>query len=102
MKPLKFGLRVWITLTSVLSFLAGWMLFAHAGKPAPLIATQLVPADSSNVSNATNTLNPLPTLQPLPSLNDLTTNSATQLQSLPSFQNNPPASFFPSFRSRGS
>jgi len=99
MKPLKFGLRVWIALTSVLSFLAGWMLLAHAGKPAPLIASQPAAVDTSN---STSSIAPLPTLQPLPSLNDLTSSSATQLQSLPSIQSNPPASFFPSFRSRGS
>ncbi len=99
MKPLKFGLRVWIALTSVLSFLAGWMLLAHAGKPAPLIATQPAPADSANTSSV---LNPLPTLQPLPSLNQLTSNSGSTLQSLPSIQSNPSTSFFPSFRSRGS
>jgi hypothetical protein len=100
MKPLKFGLRVWITLTSVLSFLAGWMLLSHAGKPAPLIATQPAPAD---VSNNTSALQPLPTLQPLPSLNQLSTSGGSTLQSLPSIQqSNPPASFFPSFRSRGS
>ncbi len=33
MKLLKFGIRFWITITSVLSFLTGWIMLAHAPKP---------------------------------------------------------------------
>jgi len=30
---LKFILRIWITLTSISSFVAGWILLAHSPKP---------------------------------------------------------------------
>lgn len=99
MKPLKLGLRVWFTITSLLSFLVGWMLLSHAGKPAPLI-----PSDSSSSSSTSSSVsvnNPLPTLVPLPSLNSLTSGSSS-LQSLPSVSSSAPQSFFPSFRGRGS
>ena len=53
MKLLKLGLRIWITLTSVSSFLAGWVLLAHSPKPAqPKSAPSVV-------------VTPLPTLAPL-------------------------------------
>lgn len=42
MKILKKGMRVWITAASMFSFMAGWIFFAHAGKPAPLQANQPV------------------------------------------------------------
>ena len=98
MKPLKLGLRVWFTITSLVSFLVGWMLLSHAGKPTPLI-----PPDTSNAaSGSTSSIsNPLPTLQPLPSLDSLTSGSSS-LQSLPSVQSSAPQSFFPTFRGRGS
>ena len=95
MKPLKLGLRVWFTITSLVSFLVGWMLLSHAGKPTPLIPPDTSNAASSSISN------PLPTLQPLPSLGSLTTGSSS-LQSLPSVQSSAPQSFFPTFRGRGS
>ncbi len=49
MKIIKKGMRVWITAASVLSFLAGWIFFAHANKPAPLQASQ--PAVSAPAQN---------------------------------------------------
>lgn len=58
MKLLKFGLRFWITLTSVFSFLAGWAMLAHAPKPVEAAAAQ----SSSSVA-------PMPTLAPLQPLN---------------------------------
>jgi hypothetical protein len=87
MKPLKFGLRIIIAIASLISFLAGWILFSHAGKPQPLFTSQPVPDDSSNTTFV------MPKLQPIPSLNDLVTNggsSSTSLQQLPSLQNNVP------------
>ena len=55
MKLLKFGIRFWITLTSVVSFLAGWVLLAHAPKP-----------DQSHApGSGSNSPAPLPTLEPL-------------------------------------
>jgi hypothetical protein len=86
MKPLKIGLRLIIAIASLISFLAGWILFSHAGKPQPLFPSQPVPDDSSNTTFV------MPQLQPVPSLNDLVTNggSSASLQPLPSLQNNAP------------
>ena len=60
MKIFKFGLRLWITVTSILTFIAGWILLAHAPKP--------VQASSLSTGNG-NDVAPFPTLQPLPPLN---------------------------------
>ena len=75
MKTLKFGLRFWITITSVLSFVGGWIMLVHAPKPA-----QLFP-------------DPAPTLAPLPPLFDNSNNNA-QSQSLFGFQPRRSSSFF--------
>ncbi len=40
MKIFKFGIRVWFTIASLLSFLIGWIFFAHSNKPAPLQINQ--------------------------------------------------------------
>ncbi|HEX7568171.1 MAG TPA: hypothetical protein VF355_06355 [Anaerolineaceae bacterium] len=106
MKPLKLGLRVWFTITSLVSFLAGWMLLSHAGKPAPLLPPQ-TNQDNTAVTTDTSTATPLPTLQPLPSLDQLTSGSAVttnqqSLQALPSLPSTTSRNFFPSFRGRSS
>ncbi len=51
MKIIKFGLRFWITLGSVFSFLVGWAIFGHSLKP-------IQPVNTAVAS--------LPTLEPLP------------------------------------
>ncbi len=60
MKTYKLGMRVWITIAATLSFLAGWILLAHANKPMPLQFTQ--PAISTPASSSpfqtTNPVNP--------------------------------------------
>jgi hypothetical protein len=108
MKPLKLGLRVWFTITSLISFLAGWMLLSHAGKPAPLLPPQ-TNQDNMAVSTDNTTATPLPTLQPLPSLDQLTsgttsglTTNQQSLQALPSLPSTTSRNFFPSFRGRSS
>jgi hypothetical protein len=58
MKFYKKGIRLWITVTSLLSFLVGWAMLAHAPKPAQ--------ASSSPEGSVA----PLPTLAPLPPLSD--------------------------------
>lgn len=55
MKLLRFVLHFWITLTSIFSFLIGWIMLAHSPKPVQ-------PPSTSSVMVA-----PLPTLEPLPS-----------------------------------
>ncbi len=69
MKLLKFGLNVWITITSVVSFLTGWILLAHAQKPVQQNNT------SPLVSAA-----PLPTLEPLAPLSDFNSGSNSTVQ----------------------
>jgi len=95
MKPLKFGLRAWIALTSLLSFLGGWALLAHADQP-PVLFTN--PVESPAHSQAD-----LPVLEPVPSLEDL--NVTGSIQSLPSISSAPRAaanSAAPRLRTRGS
>jgi len=58
MKILKFSLRFWITFASIFSFVGGWIMLAHAPKPA-----QLFP-DAA------------PTLAPLPPLFDMADNTS--------------------------
>ena len=77
MKFLKFGLHFWIVITSVLSFLTGWILLAHAPKPV-----------QSNVSTSVSAT-PLPTLEPL-----------APLSSFNSDANNFQSSPFPGFQPR--
>ena len=102
MKPLKLALRIWITITSVLSFLVGWALLSHAPKPASIFSSQTT--TSSSVSGPA-AVDPLPTLAPIPSLDSIISNpsSSVNLQPLPSFTNNATTNnFVPQFRSRGS
>ncbi|MBI3738605.1 MAG: hypothetical protein HY258_06135 [Chloroflexi bacterium] len=56
MKLLKFGLRFWIALTSVFSFMVGWVMIAHSPKPV-------------QSSSASSSISALPTLTPLQPLN---------------------------------
>ena len=95
MKLFKFGLRIWIMLTSILSFLMGWIMIAHAPKP-----TQNVGASASYAT-------PLPTLAPLLNIGSgIDQNTGNILQSSPlSLQpsNNTFApALMPRFRSGGS
>ncbi|MCL4529639.1 MAG: hypothetical protein M1282_09505 [Chloroflexi bacterium] len=94
MKLFKLGLRIWIAITSVGTFMVGWIMIAHAPKPVQ-------PASSSSVSVA-----PLPTLAPLAPLN-FSNNGAGQSQSFTIQQapaQAPIQNFFsqPSFRTSGS
>ena len=54
MKIIKKGMRVWITVASMFSFVAGWVFFAHSNKPAPLqinTPSQSAPASSSSIQS---------------------------------------------------
>ncbi len=80
MKLLKFGLNFWITITSVASFLTGWILLAHAPKPI------------QNNSSPRVEVAPLPTLEPLAPLSDFNSgfnNAQPQAQSSPFFNFQP-------------
>ncbi len=49
MKIIKKGLRVWLTIASVFTFLGGWIILSHSNKPAPLqISQPAITAPSSN------------------------------------------------------
>lgn len=91
MKLLKIGIRFWVTITSVLSFLTGWVMLAHAPKP-------------NQASSAyTNISAPLPTLEPLRPLSDFGSDEDNfQNQPLFSVQPNTRSQFRPSFRTGGS
>lgn len=77
MKLLKFGLRFWITLGSVFSFLIGWMIFGHSLKPAQ-------PFSQANLTT-------LPTLEPLPPLGGMQDSRNRQFPQIsqPSFSSRP-------------
>lgn len=57
MKIFKRSMRLWITIASMFSFFGGWILLAHANKPAPLQFAQ--PAISAPASSPSiQTINP--------------------------------------------
>ena len=91
MKFLKIGIRFWLTLTSVVSFLTGWVMLAHAPKPVQASST------------ATDVATPLPTLEPL---NPLSTFGSDEdnVQNQPLFGVQPSvrSQFRPGFRTGGS
>jgi hypothetical protein len=60
MKLWKTLIRIWLTLASLISFLIGWVVLAHAPKPNQFTA--------SNVPAA-------PKLDPVPSLNEVMNSS---------------------------
>jgi hypothetical protein len=91
MKLLKIGIRFWITLTSLLSFLTGWVMLAHAPKP------NQAGFSSSNVAT------PLPTLEPLnPVSGSGSDDNNFQNQPLFSVQPSVRSQFRPAFRTGGS
>jgi hypothetical protein len=87
-KIIKTTLRLWLALTSLLALLSGWVLLAHAEKPAPLVSPQ------SQVSSLT-----IPQLAPIPSLEQLqqSPDNSPQISNVPSVSFN-----FPILRTRGS
>jgi hypothetical protein len=85
MRITRLALRVWIATTSLAGFLGGWVLLAHAPKPAPLVMAAPASAEAS--------LPPLPTL---PALGE----GSVQLQPLPTLPQN--LGTFSRLRTRGS
>jgi hypothetical protein len=90
MKILKIGIRFWLTLTSVLSFLTGWVMLAHAPKP------------NQTGFPASNVTAPLPTLEPLRPLAGSDDNNNFQNQPLFSVQPSVRSQFRPAFKTGGS
>ena len=91
MKFLKLGIRFWVTMTSVVSFLTGWVMLAHAPKP------------TQTSSASTNISVPLPTLEPLRPLSDFGSDE-DNVQNQPFFSVQPSvrSQFRPSFQTGGS
>ena len=84
MKLWKTLIRIWLTLASLISFLVGWVVLAHAPKPNQFKA--------SNVQAA-------PKLDPVPSLDQVMNSDQSQTQSFLSVQ---PIQRRPVLRSGGS
>jgi hypothetical protein len=65
---LKIVLRLWFAFVSLFSFMAGWVLFAHSGKPADAntAISQVPPPQVSSIT--------LPQLAPVLSLQQLQQN----------------------------
>ncbi len=80
MKILKLGLRLWITVTSLMSFLVGWVMLAHAPKPN---------TSNSAAANPASSVAPMPTLAPLPPLMGNNNNSDFQNQNQFQFNDQP-------------
>jgi hypothetical protein len=75
MKPLKLGLRFWLLITSIFSFLGGWAMLSHAGKPTPfsIFTSPNTEPSTDTLADAqpTSSFAAMPTLQPIPSLDSL-------------------------------
>jgi hypothetical protein len=76
MRLMKIALRFWIGLTSVFSFLGGWVLLAHSPKP---VSSSPAPAAGQAAA-----IDPLPTLAPLPPLK-LPNGSTSSGETIPQF-----------------
>ena len=78
MKKIKPLLHFWIALASSLSFVGGWIIFAHTNKPASVYSGL-----SGTSAQSTTALAPIPSLD---SLVKNATGGQTSLQPLPSIQ----------------
>lgn len=86
-KKFKNVLRYWFAITSVLSFLGGWVILAHSPKPVQPVTT---------VNSAS-----LPTLPPIQAFGNVNNNGLGFFS--PNPQSNPlPSSGFPILRTGGS
>jgi len=94
MKATKIILRIWIAVTSLATFLGGWIFLSHAPKPA-----SLSPALDRVESPAG--FQPLPALPTVSSM-DSTNLDDQRLQPLPTLSVDTPSNFFPRMRTGGS
>ena len=88
MKPFKIFLRYWFAITSVLSFLAGWIILAHSPKPVQ-------PTTSSSLA-------PLPTLAPIQTFGNVNNNGLGFFSPNNSQTNSQPSLGFTRMRTGGS
>jgi hypothetical protein len=91
MKRMKNVLRLWMASVSLGGFLGGWVLLAHAPKPA----------STTSSSSSSPVLAPVPTLTPLPPLSANIGGSQVShaAPAMPSFQTQ---TFLPMLRTHGS
>jgi hypothetical protein len=97
-KLVKLGLHIYIAISTVMGFLAGWILLAHSGKPATYSAA----AQGTNSAITTQyAVQAVPTLAPIPSLDQLAGGATAVLapQPLPQI---PSIGFAPRIRTSGS
>jgi hypothetical protein len=94
MKSTKIILRIWIAITSLASFVGGWIFLSHAPKPASLTPS----LDSVESSTGFQPLPALPTVSSM----DSTTLDDQRLQPLPTLSADTPSNFFPRMRTGGS
>ena len=87
MKIWKSLIRVWLALISLISFLVGWVVLAHAPKP-----NQFNPAN----------VPAMPKLNPVPSLDQVMNSDQSQNQNFFNVQSAPPMQSQPLLRSGGS
>ena len=89
-KPFKIFLRYWFAITSVLSFMAGWIILAHSPKPV-------------QPTKANNDIAPLPTLPPIQTFGNDNNNNAFGFFSNNNVQTNSQSGLgFPRMRTGGS
>jgi hypothetical protein len=68
MKLFQYGIRIFVLLGSIVSFLGGWTLLAHANKPIAAEASAPIAAPTALPSidfGAPSNLQPLPSLPPI-------------------------------------
>jgi hypothetical protein len=93
MKIMKIGLRIWIGIVSIFSFLFGWILFAHSAKPVSILSQPGQPSQPQPVT--ASQLQPIPTVPPI---ND----PQSGFQNFQPIQQQPQMLFQPRLRSGGS
>ena len=81
-------LRIWLTISSVIGFVAGWIFLSHT-------------VDTKTVNQVGNTTVDMPAIQPIPTLN-AQSSSGNNLRTFTVNPNPPQQSFSPSFRTGGS
>lgn len=81
-------LRIWLTISSLIGFVAGWIFLSHT-------------AEAKTVNQVGNTTVQMPEIQPIPTLNSQSS-GGNNVQTFSVNPNPPQQSFSPEFRTGGS
>lgn len=81
-------LRIWMTIASLIGFVAGWLFLSHT-------------VEAENVKQVGNTTVQMPEIQAIPTLNTQSS-GRNNVQTFSINPNSPQSSFAPSFRTGGS